>query len=42
MLGDKCTVLSFALCRLYTAEPAKKWIYSDLEGILCLIWDREE
>jgi hypothetical protein len=39
--GPKCTTQAHAIVRLYTATPQQKWLYSGLEGILCLVHDRE-
>lgn len=33
--------MSCSIARIYTARSESEWIYSNLQGILCLIWDRE-
>ena len=40
--GNKCTILSYAIVRLYTASPGQKWVNSQQEGVLCLVHDREQ
>lgn len=39
--GNKCSIISYAIVRLYTASPGQKWLYSGQEGVLCLVHDRE-
>ncbi|KAL4453206.1 hypothetical protein ABPG74_015437 [Tetrahymena malaccensis] len=34
--------MSIAIARIFTARSEGEWIYSNLQGILCLIWDREK
>lgn len=33
--------MSCGLARIYTARSESGWVYSNIQGILCLVWDRE-
>ncbi|EAR87069.1 WH1 domain protein (macronuclear) [Tetrahymena thermophila SB210] len=42
VIGNKQTIMSIAIARIFTARSEGEWIYSNLQGILCLVWDREK
>ncbi|KAL4497098.1 hypothetical protein ABPG72_019418 [Tetrahymena utriculariae] len=42
VIGNKQTIMNIAIARIFTARSEGEWIYSNLQGILCLVWDREK
>ena len=40
-MGDKSTIQSIAIVKLFTASQNSFFEYSNITGILCLVWDRE-